>query len=162
MIASIAIVSQSGGGESQPLTGGGDAEKTARLNEIYCVIYEGAESFLRAEYTVCTIFISVFSVVILVLVSWGTGWDFARGLFTAISFLLGALTSMVSYTYIRRYAPTNENISMLDWGWGALTHTMDLFVPLVTVHVATFDVALATCCCCCDGKCTDREVDIWV
>lgn len=97
MIASIPILSSSGG-ESQPLTGGsgGDEEKTARLREIYGVIYEGAESFLRAEYAVCGWFISVFSLVVLVLVAWGTGWDMWRGAFTAISFLLGAITSMVS------------------------------------------------------------------
>ena len=101
MIARIAIVSSSGGGggETQPLTtgGGGDEEKTARLKEIYAVIYEGAESFLQAEYKICAWFIAVFSIVILVLVSWGTGWDMARGIFTALSFLLGALTSMVRH-----------------------------------------------------------------
>lgn len=100
LIAKIEIVSQSGSGETQPLTGGGDAEKTARLKEIYGVIYEGAESFLAAEYTVCGWFIAVFSIVIFVLVAWGTGWDMARGFFTAISFLLGALTSMVSFRVI--------------------------------------------------------------
>ena len=95
MIQRIKIVSQSGAGETQPLTGGGDDEKTARLNEIYGVIYEGAESFLQAEYIVCGWFVGVFSIVIFILVSWGTGWDLARGFFTALSFLLGALTSMV-------------------------------------------------------------------
>ena len=96
MIARIAIVSSSGGsGETQPLTGGGHEEKTARLKEIYGVIYEGAESFLQAEYIICGWFIGIFSIVILVLVAWGTGWDMARGIFTALSFLLGSLTSMV-------------------------------------------------------------------
>jgi len=99
MIARIAIVSSSGSGETQPLTGSGDEEKTARLKEIYGVIYEGAESFLQAEYRICAWFIAVFSIVILVLVSWGTGWDMARGIFTALSFLLGALTSMVRDRY---------------------------------------------------------------
>ena len=99
MIAAIDIVSQSGSGESQPLTGSRDEEKTARLKEIYGVIYEGAESFLQAEYAVCGWFIGVFSIVIFVLVGWGTGWDLARGFFTAVSFLLGALTSMVSLEY---------------------------------------------------------------
>jgi Inorganic H+ pyrophosphatase len=71
-----------------------NSDKTARLNEIYNAIYEGAESFPRAEYTVCFGFILFFSILILVLVSWGTGWDAARGVCTALSFLLGALTSM--------------------------------------------------------------------
>lgn len=97
IIAKIPVESNSGSSESQPLTGSGnDAEKTARLQEIYEAIYEGAESFLRAEYKVCFWFISVFSIIVLVLVSWGTGWDAARGVFTALSFLLGAITSMGS------------------------------------------------------------------
>lgn len=99
IISCIGIVSYSGtGGEEQALLSenGTDDEKTTRLKEIYTAIYEGAESFLRAEYTVCFWFIMVFSVVILVLVSWGTGWDAYRGVFTALSFLLGAMTSMAS------------------------------------------------------------------
>jgi len=94
----IAKISIRGGatGESTSLTGGNDEETLKRLEEIYTAIVEGAESFLRAEYRVCFIFIMVFSVIILVLVSWGTGWDAARGFFTAISFLLGAVTSMIS------------------------------------------------------------------
>lgn len=85
-----------GTSESDSLTGGNSEETIKRLEEIYLAIVEGAESFLRAEYNVCFIFILAFSVLILVLVSWGTGWDAARGFFTAISFLLGALTSMAS------------------------------------------------------------------
>ena len=100
IISRIAIVSQPSNGEGQPLMtsdGGADNNyRTARLNEIYNAIYEGAESFLRAEYTVCFWFIIVFAGIILVLVSWGTGWDAARGGFTAASFLLGAITSMLS------------------------------------------------------------------
>jgi H+-translocating diphosphatase len=101
IIAQIKIESSgssgANGGEGQPLLSNGiDTEKTARLNEIYEAIYEGAESFLRAEYKVCFQFIIVFGAIVWILVSWGTGWDAARGSFTAISFLLGALTSMAS------------------------------------------------------------------
>jgi H+-translocating diphosphatase len=98
IISCIPIVSQSsaGGEEQGLLSTGEDDEKTSRLKEIYEAIYEGAESFLRAEYTVCLWFIIVFSAVILILVSWGTGWDAYRGAFTALSFLLGAMTSMAS------------------------------------------------------------------
>jgi len=95
----IAKITIRGGGEaseSDNLTGGNDEETLKRLEEIYNAIVEGAESFLRAEYQVCFVFICIFSLVILVLVSWGTGWDAARGLFTAIAFLLGAITSMAS------------------------------------------------------------------
>jgi len=96
IIAKITIRGGANGSESEGLTGGNDEETLKRLEEIYTAIVEGAESFLRAEYQVCLIFILLFSVVILVLVSWGTGWDAARGFFTAISFLLGAVTSMAS------------------------------------------------------------------
>lgn len=98
IIAKISIRggASAGGSESEPLTGGNSEETTKRLEEIYDAINEGAESFLRAEYQVCFVFISVFSLIVLVLVAWGTGWDAARGFFTAISFLLGAITSMAS------------------------------------------------------------------
>ena len=76
------------------MSGSNDEATTNRLTEIYSAIYEGAESFLRAEYIICAWFILVFSILIFVLISWGTGWDFARGLFTALSFILGAGTSI--------------------------------------------------------------------
>mgnify|MGYP006353869419 CR=1 FL=1 len=80
LIARIPIISQPATGEDQALLANGqDEEKTARLKEIYEAIYEGAESFLRAEYTVCFWFVMVFSIVVLVLVAWGTGWDPYRG-----------------------------------------------------------------------------------
>jgi inorganic pyrophosphatase len=114
-------VSISGSGESQPLTGGGsNDEKTSRLNEIYEAIYEGAESFLKAEYTVCFWFVMCFSVLILVLVSWGTGWDMARGIFTAVSFLLGAFTSMGSGYLgmkVAVYSNVRTTISAQKPGW---------------------------------------------
>ncbi len=76
------------------VSGSNDESTTRRLVEIYTAIYEGAESFLRAEYSICARFIVVFGILIFVLVSWGTGWDFARGLFTTLSFVLGAATSI--------------------------------------------------------------------
>lgn len=97
-------------GESTALSGGANDEATtARLVEIYEAIYEGAESFLRAEYRVCFWFISFFAVLVLVLVSWGTGWDMARGVFTALSFLLGAGTSMAS-GYLGMKVATYSNV----------------------------------------------------
>ncbi len=73
-----------------------DEYTTRRLVEIYEAFYDGAESFLRAEYAVCAAFIASFALVVFVLVLWGTNWDLARSLFTALSFLLGAATSMAS------------------------------------------------------------------
>ena len=106
--------------------GGGQAETTARLNEIYTAIYEGAESFLRAEYYVCGVFISCFALIILVLVSWGTGWDFVRGSFTTISFLLGALTSMASGYLgmkVAVFSNVRTTISAQQNGWTACFNT---------------------------------------
>jgi H+-translocating diphosphatase len=125
IISRIAIVSHSTTGEGQPLLEGGgagssDEEKTVRLIEIYEAIYEGAESFLRAEYTVCFWFIIVFSIIILVLVSWGTGWDAARGIFTAVSFLLGAITSMGSGYLgmkVAVYSNVRTTVSAQKPGW---------------------------------------------
>ena len=97
VISKIPVRSGGASGEGAGLlSSGDDSATTARLQEIYEAIYEGAESFLKAEYSVCFWFCLVFSVLILVLVSWGTGWDMARGIFTAVSFLLGAFTSMAS------------------------------------------------------------------
>jgi len=107
-------------------TGATDESTTARLTEIYTAIYEGAESFLRAEYYVCFLFITFFSIVVLVLVSWGTGWDAARGIFTAVSFLLGALTSMVSGYLgmkVAVYSNVRTTVSATSPGWTACFNT---------------------------------------
>jgi H(+)-translocating pyrophosphatase len=124
VIARIPVVSVSSGGdgeeESLAESGTDHATATARLNEIYTAIYEGAESFLRAEYTVCFWFVICFAVLIFVLVSWGTGWDMARGSMTAISFLLGAFTSMASGYLgmkVAVYSNVRTTISAQKSGW---------------------------------------------
>jgi len=94
IIARIPVRSEGLSDATGLVNGSNDEATTRRLNEIYTAIYEGAESFLRAEYKVCAWFCLFFSVVIFVLVSWGTQWDFARGLFTTLSFILGAGTSI--------------------------------------------------------------------
>jgi len=96
IIAKIPVVSLDDDESTPLLEGKSTSETTSRLNEIYCAIFEGAESFLQAEYKVCFQFIAMFGLVVLGLVSWGTGWDYYQGGFTAISFWLGALTSMAS------------------------------------------------------------------
>ena len=52
IIAAIPIQSASSDEEGQGLLNGNHEVKTKRLKEIYQAIYEGAESFLKAEYTV--------------------------------------------------------------------------------------------------------------
>jgi len=73
-------------------------ESNSTLIEIYEAIREGARSFLAAEYKVCALFIVVFGILILVLTSYTgeSGWNFSSGGLTALSFVLGAVTSMVS------------------------------------------------------------------
>jgi len=97
-----------------------DEATTRRLLEIYTAIYEGAESFLRAEYTICAWFILLFGGVIFVLVSWGTGWDFARGTFTTLSFVLGACTSILSGYLgmkVATYSNVRTTVSAQKNGW---------------------------------------------
>jgi len=107
-------------------SGANDELLTARLVEIYEAIYEGAESFLRAEYTVCFWFVSLFSIVVLTLVMWGTEWDVVRGVFTAVSFLLGALTSMASGYLgmkVAVYSNVRTTVSAQKPGWTACFNT---------------------------------------
>ena len=121
LITKIKIQSAANSSESTGLvSGSNDEATTARLIEIYEAIYEGAESFLRAEYTVCFWFIILFSIVVLVLVMWGTGWNVARGVFTAISFLLGAITSMASGYLgmkVAVYSNVRTTVSAQKAGW---------------------------------------------
>jgi len=112
--------------ENTSLSNGNDEATTTRLLEIYTAIYEGAESFLRAEYTICTYFIICFSVVIFALVSWGTGWQMDRGIFTSVAFLLGALTSMASGYLgmkVAVYSNVRTTISAQKPGWTACFNT---------------------------------------
>jgi inorganic pyrophosphatase len=121
IISKIKVQSAAQSSESTGLVSGANDEATTRrLVEIYEAIYEGAESFLRAEYTVCFWFIICFSIVVLVLVMWGTGWNVPRGVFTAISFLLGAITSMASGYLgmkVAVYSNVRTTVSAQKAGW---------------------------------------------
>lgn len=64
------------------------------LKEVYEAISTGAEAFLRAEYSICFIFVVFFSVVIFFLISWGQ--NTFQGTLTTVSFVLGAFTSIAS------------------------------------------------------------------
>jgi len=130
-------------GESAGLISSGDDEAvTKRLNEIYEAIYEGAESFLAAEYRVCFWFVSCFAILIFVLVAWGTGWDMARGLFTAISFLLGSFTSMASGYLgmkVAVYSNVRTTISAQKSGWTECFNTaFRAGAVMGKSHVVTF------------------------
>jgi inorganic pyrophosphatase len=84
------------------LTGGSDTLSnsgldTSKLIGIYDAIREGADSFLRAEYTICAYFIASFGVVVLLMTSYvEKNFQIDQGGLTAISFVAGGLTSIVS------------------------------------------------------------------
>lgn len=125
VIARIPIEA-SGVSEETGLVNGTSDSTTQRLIEIYEAIYEGAESFLRAEYTVCTVFVVVFAAIIFFLIAWGTGWDMARGFFTALSFTLGALTSMASGYLgmkVAVYSNVRTTVAAQKPGWTSCFNT---------------------------------------
>jgi inorganic pyrophosphatase len=64
------------------------------LKEVYFAISSGAEAFLRSEYTICLVFVVVFSIVIFTLISWSQ--TVVLGFLTTVSFILGAFTSIAS------------------------------------------------------------------
>lgn len=72
--------------------GGGNDTPEARVPEIYERIVQGAKVFLREEYKVAGIFCIIFACVIGGFITWST--DQKQGIVTAVSFLVGATTSM--------------------------------------------------------------------
>jgi len=126
IIAKIPVQSQNFGEGSSLTSNTNEEEATKRLNEIYEAIYEGAESFLRAEYAVCGYFIVIFAAIIFVLVSWGTDWDYTRGALTMVSFVLGAVTSIVSGYLgmkVAVFSNVRTTVSAQKSGWTACFNT---------------------------------------
>jgi len=64
-----------------------------KLNKIYTLIYDGAHSFLYAEYKYVSYFVVVFSALIIVVLGATDSW--VNGVFTAIAFLVGSFTSVL-------------------------------------------------------------------
>lgn len=127
IIARIPVKSEGGINDSTSLVRGySDDSTTKRLVEIYEAIFEGAESFLRAEYSVCALFVAVFSAVIFFLISWGTGWDMTRGFLTSLSFVLGACTSMGSGYLgmkVAVFSNVRTTVSAQKSGWTSCFNT---------------------------------------
>jgi len=75
-------------------------ESNSTLIEIYEAIRVGARSFLKAEYKICSIFVVFFGILVGILcsapVKHGDAWQAKVGGLTALAFVLGAITSMVS------------------------------------------------------------------
>jgi len=95
--------------------GSSEEDRTRKLIEIYDAISLGAKSFLYAEYKICLVFIVVFGLLVFVLVGsagncgenasqinlTGVNMDtsgscWREGMFTALAFVCGGFTSMLS------------------------------------------------------------------
>lgn len=72
----------------------GDKESMQKVFEIYQLIREGATSFLYAEYRYLSIYIVVFALIIAGTITYGTN-SHSLGIFAAISFFVGAVTSII-------------------------------------------------------------------
>ena len=81
--------------------GAASAEEVSKLKEISDAIAEGAMAFLGREYRMLSIFMVLFAVIIFLTVD--------HGLYTAVSFLIGAATSVVS-GYIGMKIATKGNV----------------------------------------------------
>ena len=76
----------------------GSHDPYAVLFKCYNAIRGGANAFLIAEYTLCLGFTVVFAVLILFLTAHERAgeWNFSVGMLSAVSFAVGAITSMAS------------------------------------------------------------------
>ncbi len=73
------------------------------LLEVYAAVRAGADAFLFAEYRICIVFLVLFGIVILVLVSHvgkgaanPDGFQWSDGGFTSLMFFIGGCTSILS------------------------------------------------------------------
>lgn len=82
----------------------GKEDPIVEMKRIYALIQDGAKAFLSAEYKLCGIFIVIFGVIVLIFTSHKKAedgsdvdtWDFGFGSLTALSFVIGCVTSMAS------------------------------------------------------------------
>ncbi|HRK05835.1 MAG TPA: V-type H(+)-translocating pyrophosphatase [Chlorobiota bacterium] len=81
--------------------GAASAEEVSKLKEISDAIAEGAMAFLGREYRVMSIFMIIFAALIL--------WTVDHGAYTAVAFLAGAATSVVS-GYVGMRIATKGNV----------------------------------------------------
>ena len=75
-------------------------ESNLKLVELYNAISIGASSFLNAEYKLCALFVVVVFPALSVLIAWGdktseASWAWPTGLLSGLSFVVGAVTSML-------------------------------------------------------------------
>lgn len=78
-----------------------DSHSNAIMNKTSELIQNGATTFLLTEYVYLSIFLVIFSIIVLAVDSWK--------FYTTIAFILGALTSLAS-GYIGMYVATRANV----------------------------------------------------
>jgi Na+/H+-translocating membrane pyrophosphatase len=78
--------------ERSPLNNGRGHQNLLKI--VHDAIEEGAEAFLRREYSICLYFVIAFSIIVFSFVSWGQNTK--MGFLTMLSFDLGACTSILS------------------------------------------------------------------
>ena len=75
-------------------------EENSKLVELYGAISEGANSFLNAEYKLCALFVVLVFPSMSALIAWGSMehglWGWSTGLLSGVSFVVGAITSMLA------------------------------------------------------------------
>ena len=75
-------------------------EQNGKLVELYEAISLGAGSFLNAEYRLCALFVILVFPSMSALIAWGAkegeSWAWGHGTMSGISFIVGAVTSMIS------------------------------------------------------------------
>ena len=87
-VLSIKVVEQN---SSMALKDDQNAQKEKRMQELSTLIEEGAQTFLKEEYTYLAVFMVIFSIFIAVAVEKNIG-----ELWTVSAFLVGGITSIIS------------------------------------------------------------------
>ena len=78
-----------------------NSKQAAKIWEVYNLIYDGAHSFLFAEYRYIGIFVAIFSVIILVVLGATAGGKapWVDAIFTVIAFIVGCATSGMFFLF---------------------------------------------------------------
>src|SRR5690606_25236425 len=87
--------------------GAASAKEVEKLKEISSAIAEGAMAFLKREYRLLSLFMVLFAIVIMLMDDPHT--SIYDGIYTGISFLMGAIISIIS-GYIGMHIATIGNV----------------------------------------------------
>lgn len=95
-VASIKLESPSSksGVEMKLMEGSEGDEITRKMRKNYKLIFDGANAFLQREYSYMGVFIVGFGAILVVVLGLGHNW--AAGIFSALAFVAGSLTSILS------------------------------------------------------------------